>query len=437
MQKYNRLSLFFTIAILINVDVLAQHLVNEPDLKVNKQRIEQHILELSKFGRDSMGRGNRVAFSKGDIKGRAFIYELMKKAGLTVHIDAAGNIVGSRAGRDSILLPIAMGSHTDMVPHGGNYDGVVGVISAIEVIQVLQEHHILTQHPLQVIDFTDEEGGVIGSHAMAGNLNQTALHEISSSGLTIAEGIRAIGGNPDKLVEAKKPKGSLAAYLELHIEQGNFLENEKKDIGIVEGIVGIEEWEVTINGFANHAGTTPMLHRQDALLAAAKLIVAINEVVKALPGRQVCNVGKIAVEPGAPNVIPGKAVMSLELRDLDEKMIWDMFKAIEVRADSIATETGTRIKFNNLHISSAPALMNRRIQDIIQASATQLGYTYKVMPSGAGHDAQEMALLAPAGMIFIPSVGGISHSPKEYSTPDAISKGANILLQSILKLDQQ
>lgn len=437
MKQMERRSLFSMTAMLFSIYIFGQQTVNRTVLRTNQESIKQYICELAQYGKDSLGRGNRVAFSKGDIEGRAYISKLMKKNGLDVHIDAAGNIIGSRAGQDMSLLPIVMGSHTDMVPLGGNYDGAVGVISAIEVMQVLQEHHVVTRHPLQVIDFTDEEGGVVGSHAVAGNLNKSALHEISSSGLTIAEGIRAVGGNPDKLAEAIKPKGSFAAYLELHIEQGAFLENEKKDIGIVEGIVGIEEWEVTINGFANHAGTTPMLHRQDALLAAAKLIVSINDIVKGIPGIQVCNVGKIAVEPGATNVIPGKAVFSLELRDLDEKKIWNMFKAIELRADSIATQTATTISFKNLHMSSKPALMNRKIQDIIKTSTTQLGYSYKVMPSGAGHDAQEMALLAPAGMIFIPSVGGISHSPKEYSTPEAIYKGANVLLQSILQLDRQ
>lgn len=437
MKQMERRSLFFMIAMLLSIYIFGQQTTNKSGLRINQQRIKQYICELAQYGKDSLGRGNRVAFSKGDIEGRAYISKLMQKNGLDVHIDAAGNIIGSRVGQNMSLLPIVMGSHTDMVPLGGNYDGAVGVISAIEVMQVLQEHHVVTRHPLQVIDFIDEEGGVVGSHAIAGNLNKSALHEISSSGLTIAEGIRAVGGNPDKLAEAIKPKGSFAAYLELHIEQGAFLENEKKDIGIVEGIVGIEEWEVTINGFANHAGTTPMLHRQDALLAAAKLIVAINEIVKGTPGRQVCNVGKIAVEPGAPNVIPGKTVISLELRDLDEKIIWNMFKAIELYADSIATQTATTISFKNLHMSSKPALMNRKIQDIIKTSTTQLGYSYKVMPSGAGHDAQEMALLVPAGMIFIPSVGGISHSPKEYSTPEAIYKGANVLLQSILQLDRQ
>jgi beta-ureidopropionase / N-carbamoyl-L-amino-acid hydrolase len=410
---------------------------NVTTLKVNEQRIEQRIFELAKFGKDSSGKSYRVAYSKADIEGRGYVMGLMKQAGLTVTIDYAGNITGKRKGKDAAKKPIAFGSHIDMVPAGGNYDGCVGSLSAIEVIEVLNQNKIVTTHPLEVIIFCDEEGGTTGSRALAGQLNKAALGEISNSGLTIGEGIKAIGGNPDKINEVKMAQGDLSAFVELHIEQGGILEKEKIQIGVVEGIVGIEHWEVTVEGFANHAGTTPMNNRQDALLAAAKFIIAVNEVVNSYDGRQVGTVGKIAVAPGAPNVIPGKCVMTLELRDLSYEKIMKLYEDIQHKAADIAKASSTTISFKRLNTSATAALTAKKIQDKIVASASQLGMSYKFMQSGAGHDSQEMAFITPVGMIFIPSVGGISHSPKEFSTPADMANGANVLLQTIMKLDQE
>ncbi|MEP6726899.1 MAG: M20 family metallo-hydrolase, partial [Bacteroidota bacterium] len=354
-----------------------------------------------------------------------------------VSIDFAGNIIGKRKGKDPSKKAIAFGSHIDMVPAGGNYDGCVGSLSAIEAIEILNENKIITTHPLEVIIFSDEEGGTVGSRSLAGETNKAAFDEISNSGLTIGAGIKAIGGNPERINEAKINKGDLAAFIELHIEQGGILEKEQIQIGVVEGIVGIEHWQVTVEGFANHAGTTPMNSRQDALLAAAKFIIAVNEAVKSFEGRQVGTVGKIAAEPGAPNVIPGKCIMTLELRDLSAEKITKLFEAIKNKAGEIGKESSTTISFRHLNVAIAPALTAKTIQDKIIAAASQLGLSYKMMQSGAGHDSQEMALITPVGMIFIPSVGGISHSPKEFSKTTDIGNGANVLLQTILKLDQE
>ncbi|MBC7510590.1 MAG: hydantoinase/carbamoylase family amidase, partial [Ferruginibacter sp.] len=248
-------------------------------IKVNQQRIEQRIFELAKFGKDSTGRGYRVAFTKGDQEARSWFITLMKKAGLEVTIDYAGNIIGKSKGKKPALKPIAFGSHIDMVPDGGNYDGCVGSIGALEVIDVLNENKIVTEHPLEVIIFSNEEGGTIGSMAMAGHLTTEGLKQVSQSGVIMADGIKAIGGNPDSVQYSVRKKGDIKAFLELHIEQGGILEKENIQIGVVEGIVGIIHWEVTVDGFANHAGTTPMNMRHDALLASAKLIVAVNEVI--------------------------------------------------------------------------------------------------------------------------------------------------------------
>jgi N-carbamoyl-L-amino-acid hydrolase len=406
------------------------------NLRVNAKRLEQRILALAEFGKNPFGGVSRVAFSEADIQGRHYMMALMREAALTVRIDAAGNIIGRREGREPKLPSIIFGSHIDSVPNGGNYDGDVGSLGAIECAQVLHENGIVTRHPLEVVVFADEEGGLVGSRAMIGGLTAEALAVRSHSGKTIREGIRAIGGDPDKLSEAIRRKGDFRTYLELHIEQGGILDAEKINIGVVEGIVGINWWDVTIEGFANHAGTTPMDKRQDALLAASQLVLAVNNVVTSVPGRQVGTVGRIAAEPGAPNVIPGKVVMSLELRDLSAEKVNSLFQSIQAEANTIAQKTGTKISFASIPTNSIPALTDERLRKLIAESARELGLSFKLMPSGAGHDAQDMARIAPAGMIFVPSVGGISHSPKEFTRPEDMANGANVLLQTILKIDQ-
>jgi N-carbamoyl-L-amino-acid hydrolase len=412
------------------------HAFSQPALKVNEQRIETRIIELSKFGKDSIGRGYRVAYTKGDVEARTSFIGQMKKAGLDVSIDYAGNIIGKRKGKNAALKPIAFGSHLDMVPDGGNYDGDVGSVGGLEVIETLNENKITTQHPLELIIFSNEEGGTIGSMAMAGHLTADGLKQKSQSGVTMAEGIRAIGGNPDSIQYSARKKDELQSFLELHIEQGGILDKEKIQIGVVEGIVGIVHWEVTVEGLANHAGTTPMDMRHDALLAAAKLIVAVNEVVTSVEGRQVGTIGKIAAMPGAYNVIPGKVVMGLELRDLNADKIQQLFQAIEKRATDIAAASGTKISFVRLPNESKPALTDKKLQEQVISSAKKLGFSYKIMQSGAGHDAQEISLIAPVVMIFVPSINGISHSPKEYSKPTDMANGANVLLQTILAIDK-
>jgi N-carbamoyl-L-amino-acid hydrolase len=361
----------------------------------------------------------------------------MEQAGLKVRVDTAGNIIGHREGRDPKLPVILFGSHIDSVPHGGNYDGDVGVIGALECIEVLNQQKYKTLHPLEVIVFSDEEGGLAGSRAAVGELTSEALKVVSHSGKTIGEGIRFIGGDPDNLASAKRNASDILAYLELHIEQGGILESEKINIGVVEGIVGINWWDVTVLGFANHAGTTPMNKRQDALLAAAKLVDSVNKIAKTIPGRQVATVGRIQAEPGAPNVIPGKVVMSLEIRDLEKSKIDLVFQKIEDEAKRIAGETGTTISFAALDVTAIPAPTDERVRKVIQKSAEELGLTTKLMPSGAGHDAQDLARLVPIGMMFVPSIGGISHSPREFTTTQDMANGASVLLRSILTLDEK
>lgn len=403
---------------------------------VNGKRIMDHILALAEFGKNPQGGVSRVAYSDADKQGREYVLGLMRTAKLDVTIDAAGNLIGRRDGNSAAnLRPLLIGSHVDTVPEGGNYDGVVGSMGAIEVAQTLAENNVRMRHPLEVVIFQNEEGGLIGSRAMDGELTEKELDLVSRSGKTIRDGIQFIGGDPAQLADVRRRKGEIAAYLELHIEQGGILDSEKINIGVVEGIVGINWWDVTIEGFANHAGTTAMNNRQDALLAAAKFIEAVNRIVTSVPGRQVGTVGRINALPGAPNVIPGKVVLSLELRDLDAVKINMLFEKIQAEAQKIASESKTKFDFKEINVN-IPAPTDPKIRSLISEAARDLKLTTKLMPSGAGHDAQDMARLGPVGMIFIPSVNGISHSPREFSHPEDIANGANVLLHTLLKLDK-
>ena len=406
------------------------------ELRINPSRLEQRIQALAEFGKTPEGGVNRVAYSDADIQARNYLKQLMQAAGLKVKVDAAGNIIGRRKGREAQLPPILFGSHSDTVPHGGKYDGALGVLSAVECIEVLKEHAIVTRHPLEVIVFTDEEGGLIGSRALAGDITPDVLDNITHSSKTVRRGLRDIGGDPDNLASAARKKGDIRAFVEIHIEQGAILESLNLDIGIVEGIVGIKWWDVTIQGFANHAGTTPMDMRQDALLAAAQFILAVNRIVKSEPGSQVGTVGRIKAEPGAPNVIPGKVTLSLELRDLSSEKIDALFLRIEQETKNIENQTGVKISISPVDAFAVPAPTDLNMRRYIAEAAQALGLKSQNMPSGAGHDAQEIAQIAPIGMIFVPSIGGISHSPREFTRVKDMANGANVLLHTVLKIDQ-
>ncbi len=428
----------------MNRRIFNQHLIaalpavafarQSPALRVNGQRVNQHLSELAQFGKTPEGGTHRVAYSAEDLQAREYAMNLMRAAKLNVSIDAAGNIIGRRAGSDSSLKPLMIGSHIDSVPAGGSYDGQVGSMGAIEVAETLAENNVRLRHSLEVVLFQNEEGGTVGSTALARQLTEKDLSIVTNSKKTIREGIQFIGGDVSKLASNVRQKGDLAGYVELHIEQGGLLHQENINIGVVEGIVGVNWWEVTVDGFANHAGTTPMNQRKDALLAAAKYIDAVNRIVTSVPGRQVGTVGKIQAFPGAFNIVPGKVATSLGLRDLDAAKVQMLYEKIQAEVRQIEAATGTKFEFKQV-TSSQPAPTDARFRRAIDEAARALGFTTKLLPSGAGHDAQEIAHLCPIGMIFIPSRDGISHSPREFSTPADITNGANVLLHTLLKLD--
>ena len=402
-------------------------------MRVTGARLNEWLTNFDRIGRTPTGI-NRVAYSEADLAGRAFTQQLLRDAGLTPRIDTAGNIYARLEGTDRTLAPILIGSHIDSVTDGGNFDGPVGSFGAIEVARTLREKGTRLRHPLDVVIWQNEEGGTTGSKTAIGEMNDVELAKVARSGKTIRDGIGIIGGDVSRLSESVKKKGDIACYIELHIEQGGLLEKAGKQIGVVQGIVGLRWFEVTIVGFANHAGATPMDQRQDAMLAAAKFTVAVNDAVRAEPGRQVATVGRMVVSPNTTNVIPGQVVMTVDLRDLDQAKIEHFTEVFERLAREIGATTKTAFTFKRL-TDSRPAISDPQVMSWIETSATALGLSSQRMPSGAGHDAQEIAHIAPMAMIFIPSVGGISHSPKEFSRAADIANGADVLLNAVIAAD--
>jgi N-carbamoyl-L-amino-acid hydrolase len=436
-DRYRRVALFAVITMSGAIGVAARGApTTEP--RVDAARLQGTLEQLSVFGRPAGGSFadgvSRVAYSDADVAGRAYAMELMRAAGLNPHVDAAGNITGTRPGSNVSLKPIVIGSHIDSVPRGGNFDGQVGSMSAIEVVRALNDHHVVTRHPIEVTLWSNEEGGPIGSGAAVGTIPAETLDR-PFNGVRMRDGLSKIGGDPDHIAQARRAPHSFHAYIELHIEQGAVLDKAAIPIGVVDGIVSIDEYDVEVHGFANHAGTTPMDQRHDALLAAAKVIEAVREITTRSPGRQVGTVGRFEVLPNAPNVIPGLVKLSIEFRDLSDAKIAALGTETAARLQQIASDTGTQITMTRA-LHDVPALADPRIQQQIEAAAKSLGLATLHLPSGAGHDAQNLAQLGPMGMIFIPSVGGISHSPKELSRWPDVANGADVLLRTVLRVDR-
>ena len=394
------------------------------------EQLLEDLETLGHIGRSAVGGVERIAFSPADWAGRQWVAQQMHALGMTVQTDAAGNTIGRYAGREDALPAIAIGSHTDTVPQGGIYDGALGVLGGLACIRALHAANQRLRHPLVLINFTAEEatmaGGTLGSYALTGALNPAVIDSIAWDGQTVRTHLQAIGLDPDQLPTAKQAVGSYAAFLELHIEQGATLEARQLPIGIVEGIVGIRRYLVTFHGYANHAGTTTMDRRQDALVAAAPFITLVRDV--AVAHGIVGTIGKLTVLPGAPNVIPGKVEVHLEIRGLDEAILDQA--AAQLRAAAQAASADFIAVSNKPPVQSDPRLLAA-----IASACEELALPALPMPSGAGHDAMNMAALCPMAMIFVPSQQGVSHSPDEYTTPDACVNGARVLLATLLKVD--
>lgn len=440
--RYGRKSVLMVYALLLTaVSGRGQEkTAGAPARHVQQERLWETLQKLSEFGKNPEGGVSRVGFTEADLAGRAYVMTLMREAGLEVRVDPAGNIFGKRAGSANLPL-LLFGSHIDSVPHGGNFDGDVGSLGALEVIRALNEQKIKTRHPLEVVIWTNEEGGrfyagLFGSSAAAGIMGADVGQRKDEAGENLSDWLRRMGGDATRIKEAKIAPGSVAGYVELHIEQGAVLDEANIPIGVVQGIVGISSRKCTATGFANHAGTTPMNRRKDALAAAARAALAVREEVRAEPGRQVGTVGWMKIEPAATNVIPGRVTFPVELRDLDAEKIERMAARILQRFEAIGREENVQISCTAPDLEE-PALTSPAFRDAIRTSAKDAGLNTMDLPSGAGHDAQNVARFAPVGMIFVPSRAGISHSPLEYSSPEQVANGAEVLYRTILRLDAQ
>jgi beta-ureidopropionase / N-carbamoyl-L-amino-acid hydrolase len=394
--------------------------------------------KLAQIGRNPEGGVTRLGLSQPELEARTYVIGLMKEAGLEVRIDPAGNVFGRRPG--SAKLPVLLfGSHVDSVPHGGNFDGVLGTLGAIEVVRTLNANHVKTRHPLEVVVWTNEEGphfgiSAFGSSAAAGTLGNDVLERKDDEGATVADWLRRYGQDPANFAAARIAPGSLAAIVELHIEQGPVLEETGIKIGVVQGIVGLKRWKCVVTGVANHAGTTPMNRRHDALAAAAEDLLAVREVVRGETGGQVGTVGYMRAEPGAPNVIAGRVEFPFELRDLDAAKIERMSQHVKQKFSQIDAQEGVETQCSVVN-DIEPALSNPMIQGAIHDAARAANLSTLDLPSGAVHDAGEISRLAPMGMIFVPSHAGISHAPKEFTSAEDSANGVEVLYRTILLLD--
>lgn len=404
-------------------------------LSINSDRLNKSIKKLAEIGQVADGGVTRIAFSQEDITARNLVQNWMIEAGMNVRIDAAGNIIGCYQGKQQNFPALATGSHIDTVPNGGRYDGNLGVLAGIEIVRTFNENNIRLQHPIEVIVFTDEENTMIGSKTMAGTAKYDAEFYRLADGTPIEESLAKIGGNWAQIVSAKRDRSQIAAYIELHVEQGGILDNLGKQIGVVEGVVGMYRGIITVTGKANHAGTTPMEMRQDALVAASQIVLAVNDLGIKMPGKQVATVGKLNVFPNATNSVPGQVEMSIDVRDLSAENVKNLIAKLEQQLTEIAANTQTKISLKP-YLWVDPTLSDVVIQKAISNTCNQLGLSHYSLPSRAGHDAQEIGRFTDMGMIFVPSIEGISHSPKEHTTPEQCTQGTNVLLNTFLQLDR-
>ncbi|MBS4219636.1 Zn-dependent hydrolase [Bacillus sp. FJAT-49711] len=373
-------------------------------------------------------------------KGRAWLKQQMEQCGLQVSIDAGGNLIGKLVGSEAHLKPIMIGSHTDTVTGGGRFDGIIGVIAGIEIARRLQETGTALRHTLEIVDFTAEEPSdfgisTIGSRAMVGNLTLEMLKRTDQTGLVLEDGIRMMGGNPDIIAEKARKPGDVSLYLELHIEQGPILEQNNMKLGVVTGIVGIHRYRVIVEGKPNHAGTTPMNMRFDALTGASELVLELESLCKSdYSDPVVGTVGKFTNEPNGANIIPGKVTFEFEVRSIDSEIIDNIINSFFKFAALVAAERSLDIRLDNLSKSDSIRVLPN-IQGKIAAACTATGKT-QYLPSGAGHDANQLAGIAPVGMIFVPSREGRSHCPEEWTDYADVALGVEALARALINFDQ-
>ncbi|MEZ4384247.1 MAG: M20 family metallo-hydrolase [Nannocystaceae bacterium] len=403
-------------------------------LRIDGPRLDRRLAALAEIGALEGGGCSRLALTDDDRRGRDLVIGWMRELGLAVTIDRIGNVVGRRPGRDDALAPVVTGSHIDTVRTGGPYDGNLGVLAGLEVVETLNAAGVTTRRPLAVAFYTNEEGArfapdMMGSAVQQGALDlEVALATVGIDGRSVGDELTRIGYAGDAPCELRAH-----AFVELHIEQGPVLDREGITIGAVTGVQGISWTEVELRGVSNHAGTTPMSMRRDAGLVAAEIAVTLRRIAAELGPPQVATVGALTLRPNLVNVVANHARLTLDLRNTDEATLQEAERRAFAAVDELAAREGVTATRRSL-ARFAPVPYAERVIAAVEGFAGALGHSVRRLPSGAGHDAQMFAPSCPTGMIFIPSVDGISHNIREFSRPEDIQAGADVLLQTLLQL---
>jgi beta-ureidopropionase / N-carbamoyl-L-amino-acid hydrolase len=409
---------------------------NYHHLRVDSDRLRQDFEELAQIGATPEGGVHRLALSQEDLLARAWFADRVEAAGLLVQDDDAGNLSGVLRSAKPHAKTLLIGSHFDTVPNGGKYDGSIGVLAALECLRVIREAAISLPVHLEAIDFTDDEGcwrSLFGSRALAGMLSDEDVHDARIDNGAFRAALSRAGIEIRDVFTAERPSSAIAAYLELHIEQGERLERAQTKIGVVNDIVGRTTYRITFLGQAGHSGTTPMYRRRDALRGAAQFIVRTHDAVRERYGDGVFNCGDVDVKPGAFNIIPSEACLTVECRHVNAQLLAEMEMLIVQIARECAAVNALTLECERIaHMPAAH--MDESILSDIEGAVEQLGLSAMRLPSFSGHDAQMISRIAPGGMIFIPSVGGISHHAQEFTHWEDVVNGANVLLQTILRI---
>lgn len=410
-----------------------------PGLRIDGPRLLAQLEELARFGATPDGGVGRTSYSAADLAAREWLAAQCTAAGLKMRTDGLGNIFirVPAATEAAANEPVWLGSHIDSVPNGGWLDGALGSMAALEVARRLAEERVPLRRPVEVVIFADEEGcyhHLLGSTGLVRDYSRAELEKLRGrDGGRLVDALRQAGRDVDAATSTALRADSVHAFVELHIEQGSVLESEQMNIGVVTSIVGMGGGQLTFHGRADHAGTTPMHHRRDALRGAGELLTRLPDITASISGTAVATCGILDVEPGGANVVPETARLQLDFRDTELERILALEEAIVDAARSAGRQHGLEVHYQRDSITD-PAPLDPRIQDLIETTAAAQGLRTRRLPSGAGHDSQNMSRIAPTGMIFIPSIDGRSHSPAENSRPEDIEAGANVLLATILAL---
>ncbi|MER2090042.1 MAG: M20 family metallo-hydrolase [Sporosarcina sp.] len=408
-------------------------------LTINAERLNGRIKELAEIGKIGDTGVCRLAHSSEDKEAVLKVKKWMEEVGLAARIDNFGNLIGRLEGKEPGAPALMIGSHIDSQPYGGRFDGAIGVLGALEVIQTLQEQKITPLLPIELAAFSDEEGsrfnkGLFGVRGILGRLEEGEVDRKDKNGITRRDALIEFGCDPDKFKESEYDPSQIAAFLELHIEQGPVLEAKDEAIGIVTGISGPLWLTVELTGLAGHAGSVPMPMRQDALVGAAKVIVKLNDLAKEIPGAPtVSTVGSLQVFPDSRNIIPEKVTFTVDLRDIDEQRRDEIEKDFRQEIDKIATENGLTCTISE-DTRNEPRFCSDKIMSVLRTESKEMGMNPPELMSGPFHDSLAMSYVCDYGMIFVRSKEGISHNPKEYSAPEDIALGTELLYKAVAKI---